>query len=445
MESSDRKVLVVGVGKTGIETVKFLLKRGEDVSVSDSSPVEKIAEQAKLLESWGVSLEAGGHTSGTFLAADTIVLSPGVPFGIPPVQEALGKGIEVISEVELASRFIDRPTIAVTGSNGKTTTSTLIARILEKNGRKVFLGANIGTPLIQIADDFDRYDILVLELSSFQLQGIESFRPDVSVILNVSPNHLDHHSSFDEYAESKMKIFSNQTERDWCIYKADDEVIGKYIKGARPGKLPFGPGRIEKGVSYDGRGIKYGNDYYDLAGVKLIGYHNVENIMAAIAAATIMGCDPRLIREAVMEFDPLPHRIEFIGEIRGARFYNDSKSTSPGAALRALESLHPPIILIAGGKDKGVSFEPLKETIENKVKFMVLMGESRFRMQRDLGGKVGSVLAASLEEAIEKTLENLAPGDSVLFSPACSSFDMFQSYEERGRRYKDLVRNIQLI
>jgi UDP-N-acetylmuramoylalanine--D-glutamate ligase len=445
MESSDRKVLVVGVGKTGIETVKFLLKRGADVSVSDSSPVEKIAEQAKLLESWGVSLEAGGHTSGTFLAADTIVLSPGVPFGIPPVQEALGKGIEVISEVELASRFIDRPTIAVTGSNGKTTTSTLIARILEKNGRKVFLGANIGTPLIQIADDFDRYDILVLELSSFQLQGIESFRPDVSVILNVSPNHLDHHSSFDEYAESKMKIFSNQTERDWCIYKADDEVIGKYIKGARPGKLPFGPGRIEKGVSYDGRGIKYGNDYYDLAGVKLIGYHNVENIMAAIAAATIMGCDPRLIREAVMEFDPLPHRIEFIGEIRGARFYNDSKSTSPGAALRALESLHPPIILIAGGKDKGVSFEPLKETIENKVKFMVLMGESRFRMQRDLGGKVGSVLAASLEEAIEKTLENLAPGDSVLFSPACSSFDMFQSYEERGRRYKDLVRNIQLI
>jgi UDP-N-acetylmuramoylalanine--D-glutamate ligase len=445
MESSDRKVLVVGVGKTGIETVKFLLKRGADVSVSDSSPVEKIAEQAKLLESWGVSLEAGGHTSGTFLAADTIVLSPGVPFGIPPVQEALGKGIEVISEVELASRFIDRPTIAVTGSNGKTTTSTLIARILEKNGRKVFLGANIGTPLIQIADDFDRYDILVLELSSFQLQGIESFRPDVSVILNVSPNHLDHHSSFDEYAESKMKIFSNQTERDWCIYKADDEVIGKYIKGARPGKLPFGPGRIEKGVSYDGRGIIYGNDYYDLAGVKLRGYHNVENIMAAIAAATIMGCDPRLIREAVMEFDPLPHRIEFIGEIRGARFYNDSKSTSPGAALRALESLHPPIILIAGGKDKGVSFEPLKETIENKVKFMVLMGESRFRMQRDLGGKVGSVLAASLEEAIEKTLENLAPGDSVLFSPACSSFDMFQSYEERGRRYKDLVRNIQLI
>lgn len=440
-------MLVVGVGKTGMETVKFLLKRGADVSVSDSSPIEKIAEQAKLLESWGVRFEAGGHTSEMFLGADTIVLSPGVPFGIPPVQEALVQGIEVISEVELASRFIDKdkPVIAVTGSNGKTTTSTLIAHILEKNGRKVFLGANIGTPLIQIAGDCGRYDILVLELSSFQLQGIESFRPDVSVILNVSPNHLDHHASFDEYAESKMKIFSNQTERDWCIYKSDDEVIGKYVSSARSGKIPFGRGQAEDGVSYDGRGIKYGNDYYDLAGLKLIGYHNVENIMAAIAAATIMGCDPRLIREAVIGFDPLPHRIEYLGEIRGAAFYNDSKSTSPGATLRALESLTAPIILIAGGKDKGVSFEPLKETIEKKVKFMVLMGESRFRMQRDLGGKVGSALASSLEEAMEKTLENLAPGDKVLFSPACSSFDMFRSYEERGRRYKDLVRNIQLI
>jgi UDP-N-acetylmuramoylalanine--D-glutamate ligase len=179
--------------------------------------------------------------------------------------------------------------------------------------------------------------------------------------------------------------------------------------------------------------------------VKLPGYHNVENIMAAIAAATAVGCDPRLIHEAVIEFDPLPHRIEYIGEIKGARFYNDSKSTSPGAALRALESLPPPIILIAGGKDKGVSFEPLKGTIESKVKLMVLMGESRFRMERDLRGKVGTLLAASLEEAVEKTLENLAPGDTVLFSPACSSFDMFQSYEERGRRYKELVRNIQLI
>ena len=445
MELSERKVLVVGVGKTGIETVKFLLKRGADVSVSDNSPLEKITEQAEMLESWGVELESGGHKKETFLSADMIVLSPGVPFNIPPVEEAIRSGIEVISEVELASRYIRKPTIAVTGSNGKTTTSTLIARILEKNGRKVFLGANIGTPLIKIADDWEQYDILVLELSSFQLQGTETFRPDVAVILNISPNHLDHHSSFEEYVRSKMKIFANQTEEDWCIYKSDDEEIGRYVRGIRSKKIPFGVGEREKGVSYDGRGIRYGSEYYDLDGIRLPGYHNVENIMAAVAAATVAGCDPARIREAVSEFDPLPHRIEYIGEVRGAKFYNDSKSTSPGATLRALESLPPPIILIAGGKDKGVGFGPLRETIERKVKLMVLIGESRFRMQKDLGGNTGTALAGSLEEALDKTLENLAPGDTVLFSPACSSFDMFQSYEERGRRYKDIVRHIQLI
>lgn len=445
MELRNRKVLVVGVGKTGMETVKFLLGKGAHVSVSDSSSAGEITEQIKALEDWGVSYETGGHSSTMFLSADTIILSPGVPFGIPPVREALTRGIEVISEVELASRFIRKPTIAVTGSNGKTTTSTLIARILEKNGRKVFLGANIGTPLIQIAGDCGRFDILVLELSSFQLQGIDSFRPDVSVILNVTPNHLDHHASFEEYAESKMKIFSNQTAENWCIYKADDPVIAGYVPAIKAGKIPFGAADVKNGVSYDGRGIKFGGDYYDLTGIKLRGRHNVENVMAAVAASTVMGCDPGLIREAVIEFDPLPHRIEYVGEIKGAKFYNDSKSTSPDATLRALESLPPPIILIAGGKDKGVSFEPLRETIEKKVKLMVLMGESRFRMEKDLGGKVGASLAASLEEALEKTLERISPGDSVLFSPACSSFDMFRSYEERGRRYKDLVRHFQLI
>ncbi|HVY54617.1 MAG TPA: UDP-N-acetylmuramoyl-L-alanine--D-glutamate ligase [Thermodesulfobacteriota bacterium] len=445
MELRDRKVLVVGVGKTGMETVKFLLAKGADVSVSDSSPSGEIARQVKTLEDWGVRYETGGHSSAMFLSSGTIVLSPGVPFGIPQVREAIAGGIEVISEVELASRFIRKPTIAVTGSNGKTTTSTLIARILEKNGRRVFLGANIGTPLIQIAGDSARYDVLVLELSSFQLQGIETFRPEVSVILNVTPNHLDHHASFEEYARSKMKIFMNQTPHGWCIYKSDDPVIAGYVPEIKASKIPFGVREGEGGVSYDGRGIKYGTDYYDLSGMKLRGLHNVENVMAAVAATKVMGCDPRLIREAVLEFDPLPHRIEYVGEINGAKFYNDSKSTSPDATLRALESLPAPIILIAGGKDKGVSFEPLRDAIEKKVKLMVLMGESRFRMEKDLGGKTDAALAASLEEAVEKTLERVLPGDNVLFSPACSSFDMFRSYEERGRRYKEIVRHIQLI
>lgn len=441
MELGERKVLVVGVGKTGIETVKFLLKSGADVTVSDSSPIEKIREQAKILDSWGVRLEAGAHKKETFLSADTIVLSPGVPFNIPPVEEAIKGGVEVISEVELASRFIKKPVIAVTGSNGKTTTSTLIFHILEKCGKRVFLGANIGTPLVSIAGDDGQYDILVLELSSFQLQGIDTFRPDVAVVLNISPNHLDHHATFDEYVESKMKICSNQTGEDWCIYKADDEVIKQYLPGIKSKKVPFGDTPDAKGLSYDGC-IRYGRESYDISGMKLIGYHNIENIMAAIAATRIMGCDPELIREAVVEFNPLPHRNEFLGEIRGAKFYNDSKSTSPGATLRALESFAAPIILIAGGKDKGVSFDSLRDIIRNKVKLLVLVGESRFRMESELGGAVSTVLADSLEDALDKALESLNPGDTVLFSPACSSFDMFGSYEERGRRYKEIVRNI---
>lgn len=442
MELSERRMLVVGAGKTGIETVKFLLKKGADVSVSDSSPVEKIAEQAGILESLGVKLESGGHQTKTFLSADTIVLSPGVPFSISPVREALRKGIEVISEVELASWFINKPVIAVTGSNGKTTTSALIAHILEKNGKRVFLGANIGTPLVTIADNAGKYDVLVLELSSFQLQGIDKFRPDVAIILNVSPNHLDHHDSFEEYAESKMKIFSNQTENDWCIYKSDDSVIRKYLHCARSKKVPFGDAVSENGISHDGHMVKYRDEEYDISGAKLTGSHNVENIMAAIAATGIMGCDPELIREAVIEFRPLPHRNEFLGEIKGAKFYNDSKSTSPGATLRALESLSPPIILIAGGKDKGVSFDPLKEVIKKKVKKLILMGEARFRMEKDLGKLVDTALADSLEDALAKVIENVEQGDTVLFSPACSSFDMFASYEERGRRYKEIVGNI---
>ncbi|MEQ9618190.1 MAG: UDP-N-acetylmuramoyl-L-alanine--D-glutamate ligase [Deltaproteobacteria bacterium] len=442
MELNGRKVLVVGVGKTGIATVKFLLKKGAKVSVSDNSPIEKIREQAEMLGSRGVRLEAGRHIRETFLSAETIVLSPGVSFNIPPVRDALEEGIEVISEVELASRFIDKPVIAVTGSNGKTTTSTLISHILEKNGKKVFLGANIGTPLIEIARDYERYDILVLELSSFQLQGIKTFRPDVAVILNISPNHLDHHATFDEYVESKMKIFSNQSVSDWCIYKADDEVINKYLPRIKSRKIPFGDSRDENGISYDGCSINYGSESYDMRGVKLIGYHNIENIMAAIAATRVFGCDPEVLREAVIEFSPLAHRNEFLGVIRGAQFYNDSKSTSPGATLRALESLPAPIILIAGGKDKGVSFDPLRDVIMKKVKCMVLMGESRFRMQKELGSAVNTVLADTLDDAVDKTLENLDPGDTVLFSPACSSFDMFQSYQDRGRRYKEIVRNI---
>jgi len=442
MELSGRKVLVVGLGKTGIQTVRFLLKKGAEVRASDINQFEKLSEEAKGFEAAGVKIEAGEHKRETFLWADTIVLSPGVPFSLPPVKEAIDRQIEVISELELAWRFIKKPIIGITGSNGKTTTSTLVSRILEGGGKRVFLGANIGTPLIQIAEGDEGVDLLVLELSSFQLQGASTFKPYIGVLLNVSPNHLDHHESFDEYVEAKMRLFSNQTPLDWSVYNADDPVINRYSSEIKSKKVPFGKSPKENGVFFDGTHVRFGDELYDLRGMKLIGVHNVENAMAAIALTRILGCEPGLIEREIVEFNPLPHRIEFVGEIKEGRFYNDSKSTSPGATLRALESFSPPIILIAGGKDKGVSYEILKDALHEKVKLLILFGESSFRMQRELGAEVQTTLATSLEEAVDKALMNLSKGDTVLFSPACSSFDMFISYEERGRRFKEIVQNI---
>jgi UDP-N-acetylmuramoylalanine--D-glutamate ligase len=442
MELKDRKILVVGLGKTGQDTIKFLLSKGAQVQASDSSSIDKIKEIVTELESKGVRVEVGTHTDETFLWAEIIVLSPGVPLNVPQIQRAMSEGIEVISEVELASYFIATPIIAITGSNGKTTTSTLIARILERNGKKVFLGANIGTPLIQIAEKSDEFDILVLELSSFQLQGIKSFRPYIALVLNISPNHLDHHESFEEYVESKMKIYSNQSSDDWFVYNKDDEIISKYLPKVKSQKIPFSKNSIEDGASFNGTDIKFKEHTYDISSTKLLGIHNIENMMAAIIGTSILGCDPQLIQDEINNFEPLEHRNEYIGNLSGARVYNDSKSTSPAATLRALESLPQPIILIAGGKDKGVSFEPLKRLVNEKVRLMVLIGESKLRMKEELGNSVHSELAGSLKEALDITSQNITAEDSVLFSPACSSFDMFKSYEDRGAKFKEIVKEL---
>lgn len=444
MELSGKKVLVAGLGKTGIQTVRFLLKKGADVRATDITPIDELPEEVRGFERIGVRVESGEHRVETFLWPDMVVLSPGVPFGLLPVKEATRKGIVVMSEIELAWRFIKKPIIGITGSNGKSTTSTLMARILEASGKRVFLGANIGTPLIQIAERDDEYDFLVLELSSFQLQGVSTFQPYVGVILNISPNHLDHHESLDEYIESKMKLFLNQTPDDWAVYKADDSVIKECSSMIKSKKIRFGKGPIEDGIFFDGTYVRFRDEVYDLRDMNLIGSHNIENAMAAIASTRLIGCEPELVEREVVKFTPLPHRIEFVRKIKGARFYNDSKSTSPGATLSALESFSAPIILMAGGKDKGVSYEVLKDEIRNKAKLLVLFGESRFRMQKELGKEVETVLALSLEEAISKASAGVVKDDVVLFSPACSSFDMFASYEERGRRFKEIVQNLSI-
>ncbi|MEE9252126.1 MAG: UDP-N-acetylmuramoyl-L-alanine--D-glutamate ligase [Thermodesulfobacteriota bacterium] len=444
MELEGRKTLVVGLGKTGRETVKFLLGRKAEVRATDLCERGDLSAEALGFEVMGVKIETGEHKLETFLWADTVVMSPGVPLTQSVVQESIKRGAEVISELELASRFLRKPVVALTGSNGKTTTTTLITAILRRGGKKVFLGGNIGTPAIEVVDSQDTLDVIVLETSSFQLQGTDSFRPDIGVILNISPNHLDHHLSLEEYVDSKMKLFANQNEGDFAIYNSQDALLREKMESVTSNKIPYGTDATQNGLSLRCAKVTFRDETYDLSRMRLPGEHNMENAMAAIAAATLLGCPKDIIEREILSFAPLEHRINLVAVIEGAKFYNDSKSTSPSATLRALQSLNAPVILIAGGKDKGASYGALGGEVKNKVKLLILMGEAKHTMKHELGELVETSLVETLDEAVGECLKNLRKGDNVLFSPACSSFDMFSSYEERGRRFSDIVQNIRL-
>lgn len=452
MEIEGKGFVVAGLGKTGIETSRFLLERGADVYATDSAPRDSLSAEVDALEASGAVIETGGHDPAAFLGADSVVLSPGVPLAVPAVARAIEAGVTVMSEVELASRFLRAPIIAVTGSNGKTTTATLINSILEASGKKTFLGGNIGTPLITIAGRDGGLDYIVAELSSFQLQGTSTIKPHIAILLNISPNHLDHHADLAEYVASKMKIFANQTPGDHAVYNSSDPEVLSALGALGPlaaHTVPFGgpgdpTGDATGGVEARGTLITFRAESYELAGMRLRGAHNVENAMAAIAAGALCGCPVDIVEDTIRSFEPLPHRIEPVREVCGATFINDSKSTSPAATLRALESFAGPVILIAGGKDKGASFGLLRGAVAGKVKLLIAVGESAGRIRSELAGAVETVEAASLEEGVSMAFGSLAGGDTVLFSPGCSSFDMFGSYIERGRRFKSIVQDFRV-
>jgi UDP-N-acetylmuramoylalanine--D-glutamate ligase len=438
MNLKDKKYLVVGLGKTGISTARFLLGKGAEVAVSDSRAHVGYEKELEEFKRNGVKIELGGHTDKTFLRPDTIVLSPGVPFTIPQVQHAQDKGIEVISEIELASYFLSKPIIAVTGSNGKTTTTTMIYNILKASGLRVFLGGNIGTPLIEIAGSDAQFDYILIELSSFQLQGIKDFKPYIAVCLNIYPNHLDHHKDLSEYITSKTKIFSNQTENEIAVINNDDSILTGRLEQIKSKIVTFGKD-IEADAHYEESVVSYEGDDYDLRKLKLVGKHNIENAMASIIVGRLIGCDTEVIKNSIVEFNSLPHRIEYVREYKNARFFNDSKSTTPHSTLKALEAFEPPVILIAGGKDKGLDYSVFKEQIANKVKRLIVMGEASSKMKDIYENKVPLQVVGSLDSAVEQAVLSLEQGDTILFSPACSSFDMFNSYEERGRKFKEIV------
>jgi UDP-N-acetylmuramoylalanine--D-glutamate ligase len=448
MELTNKKVLVVGLARTGVAVARFLVGRGAQVTVTDMREEEKLSESLEQLADLDISFELGRHVPHSFLMADLIVVSPGVPMDIKPLQMARSQKRRVVSEVELASWFIEAPMIAITGTNGKTTTTTLAGEIFQNCGFDTFVGGNIGRPLIELASSGEKVERVVVELSSFQLEGVESFRPSVAVLLNLTEDHLDRYLSFQEYIDAKLRIFENQTAEDFAVLNLDDPLVAACAGRLKARVFPMSRlQELEEGISHRDGFITFSHQgkvlRFGTSGFRLKGVHNLDNIMASLAAALLLRCDGDCAYQTVSTFKGLPHRMEFVREVGAVSWYEDSKGTNVGSVVKSLESFDANITLIAGGKDKGGSYEPLAPLVAERVSHLILIGEARFRMSDALGSLTDTHLVGSLEEAVALASSLTAPGGTVLFSPACSSFDMFKDYEERAERFKALVRALE--
>ncbi len=445
MDLKEKKVAVLGIGKTGIATARFLAGRGARIAVTDAKPVSAWGEARIVLESLPTDLTLAPYGPEILTGADWVVPSPGVYPADPILGEAVRRGIPILSELELASRFITTPIIAITGTNGKTTVTSLIGEILRAAGKKVFVGGNIGSPLIGYADGPQEMDWAVVEVSSFQLQWARAFHPRIAVLLNVTTDHIDYHGNFAAYREVKERIFARQNAGDLAILNGDEEATTLLrVRLAARTEIFRSSGPVDRGMFLAGEKLFHllpagEKEEYPLAMIHLPGRHNSENVMAAILAARACGCEPPAIIRAVEGFRGIAHRIEYAGEINGILFYDDSKGTNVGAVMRALESFSRPVILLLGGRDKEGDFQILAPLIRRGVKEMVLFGEAAEKINGLLGGVVRTTLAATLQEAMEKAYRSAAPGDAVLLSPGCASFDEFKDYKERGNRFQEWV------
>jgi UDP-N-acetylmuramoylalanine--D-glutamate ligase len=447
MDLQRKKIIVIGMGKTGIASAQFLGGRGAHVVVTDAKPLEQWPVEFKRIagEKW---LETGDYQPSVVADADLVIPSPGVPPRNALLQEALRRHIPVVSEIELAYRFIDKPIIAVTGTNGKTTTTTLLGEIMNAAGKQTWVGGNIGNPLITFAQSQKPADYVVAEISSFQLQYIETFRPFVAVLLNITSDHTDYHGSFAGYVNVKSRIFANQRQTDLAVISAEvverkeiaDAIRSRVIRFSSRDILP-------EGIFVQGEDIVFKlpgteAERYSLGMINLPGAHNQENVMAAIAAARLCGCSQDIIASVIRSFRGLPHRIEFVAEKNSVKFYDDSKGTNVGSVQRALETFSQPIILLLGGRDKEGDFESLKPLLAGKVKKVVLFGEARERIESLIGRDVPIMKESRMKDAVLRAYREAQPGDVVLLSPGCASFDEFADYKERGNYFKDLVRSL---
>jgi UDP-N-acetylmuramoylalanine--D-glutamate ligase len=485
METEGKRITVVGLARSGLGAANLLSALGASVTVTDTKTAEELGSSVRRLDP-SVRLALGGHPENVFTSADMLVVSPGVPAGLAPLKLARERGIPVIGELELAYQATEddgdkrlpgtgTPFIAVTGSNGKSTTTSLLDLILREGGYRTLMGGNIGNALTEefckMADDAKpgaspasgrpRLDFIVAEVSSFQLETIDKFRPRIAAILNITPDHMDRYRSLSEYAEAKARIFMNQDKDDFLVLNADDpgtqplykkNFDGSSAEKALPHVYWFSRRRKVEGVYCADGGIHcnmpdHGNipsnfPLMDASEVRIKGVHNLENAMAAAAMALLAGCPVAAVRKTLSEFPGLEHRLEFVRELDGVRYINDSKGTNVGAVLKSIESFGAPLVLIAGGRDKAGDFSALGPLVSEKVKTLVLIGEASEKIRKALGDLTETVKAKDLAEAVAISRERAAWGDVVLLSPACASFDMFRDFEDRGRQFKKLVREL---
>ena len=448
IELRGKRVLVVGLARTGVATALFCAARGAILTATDTRAESQIADVAARLRTAGVAVELGGHQQATYLAQDLIVPSPGVPADDPHLQAARAKGVAIWSEIELAYRFMKGRLIGITGSNGKTTTTALVAHILRTAGMDTILAGNIGTPLIACVQQMRENSWTVAELSSFQLELIETFRPDIAVWLNLTPDHLDRHHTMEAYAAAKARLFENQTSADAAVINADDPASNPYAP-TKPRVYWFSrKGPVTQGAYVRGEEIVFrreGNEegLLRLGDIPLVGAHNLENVLAAASAAHLAGAAPAQIAQAVRSFPGVEHRIEFVAEIGGVRYCNDSKATNVDATLKALDSFPGRILIILGGKDKGSDYTVLQKPLREKAILALLIGAAAEKIEQQIAGSVAIERSGTLEHAVETASHAARPGDVVLLAPACASFDQFQNYEHRGRVFKELVHQLE--
>jgi len=444
MDLKGKTFLVIGLARTGRECVRFLAQRGAAVRVSDRRGTEDLKLEIESLAGFAVDYRLGGEEPSWLDGVDFVIPSPGVPRENLFLEQALARGLPVLSEVELAYRFFGVPLVAITGTNGKSTTTTLVGEMIKASGKKVFIGGNLGAPFVgALTQDWDWG---VVEISSFQLEWISEFRPRIAVLLNITEDHLDRYPSFADYGAAKERIFEAQLSDDIAIINRDDPLVWPMHEHIKARVISFGFGDAPVGLFPAGGEIVWrdgvNEERFSLRRAKLQGVHNLENMMAAVAAAKCAGVDYASIQHTLETFPGLDHRLEFVREKDGVRYYNDSKGTNVGAVVKSLASFTAPVILLAGGVDKGGDYAPLEQGIRERVRRLVLFGAAKKVIARALGAFTETVIVDDLEAALRDAAAHARAGDVVLLSPACSSFDQFRNYAERGKVFKSLVQKL---